>query len=123
MGFTKEFKEFALKGNVMDLAIAVILGAAFGKIVTSLVENIIMPIVGSFIGKSVDTWSTTINGVLIKYGLFLQTVIDFIIIALVIFMIVKTMNKMKKKKDVVVTTPEMSSTDKLLVEIRDAVRK
>ena len=123
MGFVKEFKEFAIKGTVMDLAIAVILGAAFGKIITSLVDNILMPIIGSFIGKSVDTWATTINGVLIKYGLFLQTVIDFLIIALVIFMIVKAMNKMKKKEEVVVVVPQISSTDKLLIEIRDALKK
>ena len=123
MSFIKEFKEFAIKGNVMDLAIAVILGAAFGKIITALVDNILMPIIGSFIGKSFNTLTATINGVELKYGLFLQSVLDFLIITLVIFMIVRSMNKMKKKEEVVVSAPEMSSTDKLLVEIRDALRK
>ena len=123
MGFIKEFKEFAMKGNIMELAVALIIGAAFGKIITALVDNILMPIIGSFIGKSFSELTAVVNGVVVKYGLFIQSVIDFLIVALVVFMIIKAMNKMKKKKEVVVTTPEMSSTDKLLVEIRDSLRK
>ena len=122
MGFFKEFKEFALKGNIMDLAIALIIGAAFGKIITSLVDNILMPIIGSFIGKSFTELSTVINGVVVKYGLFIQSVIDFIIIALVVFMIIRAMNRLNKKKEVVVSTSQPSSTDKLLMEIRDSLR-
>ena len=123
MGFVKEFKEFALKGNIMDLAVALIIGVAFGKIITSLVENILMPIVGSFIGKSFSDLSSVVNGVTVKYGLFIQSVIDFIIVALVIFIIIKALNKMKRKKEIVVTVPTITSTDKLLIEIRDSLRK
>jgi len=93
MGFLKEFKEFAMKGSIIDLAVAVIIGAAFGKIITSLVDNIIMPIVGSIIGQ------------------------DFK--GLILFMMIKVMNKIKKKKEVV--TPP-SSTDVLLMEIRDVLK-
>ena len=123
MSFIKEFKEFAMKGNIMELAVALIIGAAFGKIITALVDNILMPIIGSFIGKSFTDLTAVVNGVVVKYGLFIQAIIDFLIVALVVFMIIKAMNKMKTKKEVVVSVPEMSSTDKLLVEIRDSLRK
>ena len=99
MGFFKEFKEFAIKGDVMDLAIAVIIGTAFGKIISALVDNILMPVIGSFIGKGIDTWVTQINGVSVKYGLFLQAIIDFLIVAMVLFIIIKAVNNMKKKKE------------------------
>ena len=122
MGFIKEFKEFAIKGDVMDLAIAVIIGAAFGKIITALVDNVLMPIIGSFIGKGIDTWVTTINGVVVKYGLFLQAIIDFLIVALVLFMIIKAMNNMKKKQEAAAPAGP-SSTDALLMEIRDSLKK
>ena len=123
MGFIKEFKEFAMKGNIMELAVALIIGAAFGKIITALVDNVLMPIIGSFIGKSFSDLSAVVNGVVVKYGLFIQAVIDFLIVALVVFMIIKALNNMKKKKEVVAITPEISSTDKLLIEIRDSLRK
>lgn len=123
MGIIREFKEFAMKGNIMELAVALIIGAAFGKIITALVDNILMPIIGSFIGKSFSELITTVHGVQVKYGLFLQAVVDFIIVAFVVFMIIKAMNKMKKKKEVVITTPVISSTDKLLMEIRDSLKK
>ena len=123
MGIIREFKEFAMKGNIMELAVALIIGAAFGKIITALVDNILMPIIGSFIGKSFSQLATTINGVQVKYGLFLQSVVDFIIVAFVVFMIIRTMNKMKRKKEVSIITPEISSTDKLLIEIRDSLRR
>ena len=122
MGFFKEFKEFAIKGDVMDLAIAVIIGAAFGKIISALVDNILMPVIGSFMGKGIDTWVTQINGVAVKYGLFLQAIIDFLIVALVLFVIIKAMNRMKKKKEEVAHAGP-SSTDSLLMEIRDSLKK
>ena len=119
MGFLKEFKEFAMKGSIIDLAVAVIIGAAFGKIITSLVDNIIMPIVGSIIGQDFKGLTAIINGVEVKYGLFIQATVDFLLVALILFMMIKVMNKIKKKKEVV--TPP-SSTDVLLMEIRDVLK-
>jgi large conductance mechanosensitive channel len=122
MGFIKEFKEFAIKGNIMDLAMAVIIGAAFGKIITALVDHIIMPVIGSFIGTSFATLSTRINGVDVQYGLFIQAAFDFIIVAFVLFMVIKAMNRMKRKEiEVVASGP--SSTDILLMEIRDSLKR
>ena len=123
MGFFKEFKEFAMKGNIMDLAVAVVIGAAFGKIISALVDNIIMPVIGSVLGKSFESLTTMVNGVEVKYGLFLQATVDFIIVALVVFSVIKALNSMKKKKPVEPTVVEISSTDKLLIEIRDSLRK
>ena len=94
----KEFKDFAMRGNVMDLAIAVIIGGAFGKIIASLVNDILMPFIGLLLGGvTFSELSATVNGVDITYGLFIQAVVDFIIVAFVIFMIVRTMNNMKKQ--------------------------
>ena len=121
MGFIKEFKEFAMKGNIMDLAVAVIIGGAFGKIITALVDNILMPVIGTFTGKGFSELSAKVNGVDVKYGLFIQAAVDFIIVALVLFMIIKAMNKMKKKQEAAPAGP--SSTDALLMEIRDALKK
>ena len=121
MGFLKEFKEFAVKGNIMDLAVAVIIGAAFGKIITALVDNILMPVIGSFIGSNFSTLVANVNGVEIKYGLFIQATVDFIIVALVLFMIIKAINRLDKKKEVVIEV-KPSSTDTLLMEIRDVLR-
>ena len=93
----KEFRTFVMRGNVMDLAIAVIIGGAFGKIIASLVNDILMPLIGLLLGGvTFSELSATINGVDITYGLFIQAVVDFIIVAFVIFMLVRTMNKMKK---------------------------
>ena len=122
MGFFKEFKEFAIKGDVMDLAIAVIIGTAFGKIISALVDNILMPVIGSFMGKGIDTWVTQINGVSVKYGLFIQAIIDFLVVAMVLFVIIKAMNNMKKNKEAAAPAGP-SSTDSLLMEIRDALKK
>ncbi|MBA2249540.1 MAG: large conductance mechanosensitive channel protein MscL [Chitinophagaceae bacterium] len=119
MGLLREFRAFAMKGNIIDLAVAVIIGAAFGKIITALVDNILMPVIGSFIGSSFATLSTTVHGVEIKYGLFLQAALDFIIVAFVLFLVIRTMNNMKKKK--IEAIPEVSSTDKLLMQIRDSI--
>ena len=118
-----EFKTFAMKGNVMDLAIGVIIGAAFGKIVSSLVENIIMPLVGAILGgKNFDSYSVSVGGATLKYGMFIGAIIDFIIIALVLFMVIKLMNRMSKKKVETPATAEKPADIKLLEEIRDALR-
>ncbi len=94
----KEFKDFAMRGNVMDLAIAVIIGGAFGKIIASLVNDILMPLIGLILGGvTFSELSATVNGVDIMYGLFIQAIVDFIIVAFVIFMLVRTMNKMKEQ--------------------------
>lgn len=124
MGMLKEFKEFTTKGNVMDLAVAVIIGTAFGAIITALTDKILMPIVGSFIGQSFDTLSTNVNGVVIQYGAFIQAIINFLLIAFFLFIMIKAMNSMKKKQEEVPAEPSgPSSTDKLLMEIRDALKK
>ncbi|MFD1929668.1 large-conductance mechanosensitive channel protein MscL [Sporosarcina siberiensis] len=122
----KEFKEFALKGNVMDLAIAVVIGAAFGKIVTSLVENIIMPLVGlltggvDFTGLAYKYKETEI-----LYGEFIQSIFDFIIIALAIFFAVRLLMKLKRKEEVVeeVVVVEIDTQEALLTEIRDLLKQ
>ena len=93
----KEFKEFAMRGNVLDLAIAVIIGGAFGKIIASLVNDVLMPLIGLVMGGiNFSSLAITIGEASIKYGAFIQSIIDFIIVAFVIFMIVRTMNRMKK---------------------------
>ena len=93
----KEFKEFIMRGNVLDLAIAVIIGGAFGKIVASLVNDILMPLIGALFGGSkFSELSTLVNGVPIVWGLFVQAIVDFLIVALVIFIIVKVANSLKK---------------------------
>jgi large conductance mechanosensitive channel len=93
----KEFREFAMRGNVLDLAVAVIIGGAFGKIVSSLVNDVLMPIIGLIMGGvNFSELAITIGEASIKYGAFIQAIIDFIIVAFVIFMIVRAMNRMKK---------------------------
>ena len=138
MGFVSEFKEFIAKGNVLDLAIGVIIGAAFGKIVTSLTDDIIMPVIGLALGK-VDFANLFIamNGQhyatiaeakkagvgTINYGLFLNALINFLIIAFIIFMIVKAANKLKKAPvEVVAVVPAPTTDQQLLMEIRDSLR-
>jgi large conductance mechanosensitive channel len=120
----KEFKDFVIKGNVVDLAIAVIIGAAFGRIITALVDNILMPIIGSFIGKNFESLATIVNGVEVKYGLFIQRLVDFVLIALVLFIIIKMINRVRRKESEVEATPAApSTTEKLLMEIRDALQR
>ena len=93
----KEFRDFALRGNVMDLAVGVIIGGAFGKIVASLVNDVLFPLIGLLLGGvNVSELSFTVKDAVIKYGAFLQSIIDFVVIAFVIFMIVRTMNRMQK---------------------------
>jgi len=126
MGFIKEFKEFALKGNVIDLAIAVVLGTAFGKIVTALTASIIMPIISLILGKgSVAELSFTTGNTIFPYGILLQAIIDFVLVALVLFLIIKGMNNLNRKKEEHATpvVPEFSLQEKLLMEIRDSLKK
>jgi len=95
----KEFKDFAMRGNVMDLAIAVIIGGAFGKIIASLVNDVLMPLIGLALGGlSFADLSITVGDAVIAYGAFIQAIVDFIIVAFVIFMLVRTMNNAKKKE-------------------------
>lgn len=123
MGMLKEFKEFAMRGNIIDLAVAVIIGGAFGKIVTALTNSIIMPIISLLIGKSgVTDMSVMIGKTIFPIGIFLQAVIDFLLIALVLFLIIKAINSMKKEEPV--PPPAATPEDILLLrEIRDAVKK
>lgn len=124
MGFIKEFKDFAMQGNVMDMAVGVIIGGAFGKIVTSIVDDILMPLIGTLIGKDFADLSCVINGATVKYGNFVQNVVDFLIIAFCIFLIVKAINKVSKKKEAAPEAPaEPSNEEKLLGEIRDLLKK
>jgi len=95
----KEFRDFAMRGNVMDLAVAVIIGGAFGKIIASLVNDILMPIIGLILGGlNFSELSITVGDAVVAYGAFIQAVVDFIIVAFVIFMLIRTMNNMKKKE-------------------------
>ncbi len=126
MGFIKEFKEFAVKGNVVDLAIAVVIGGAFGKIVTSLVDDIITP---AILKPALDAANLknlaelTIPGTAIKYGNFLSQIISFIIVAFALFIMVRAINKMKKNEvEAPAAPPEPSVSEKLLMEIRDELK-
>ncbi len=125
MVWLKEFKEFALKGNVVELAIAVILGTAFGKIVTALTAALIMPLIILLLGKGgVSDLSITVNETTFPVGILLQAIIDFILVALVLFGIIKTMNRLNRKKEEVAVSPEpeLTLSEKLLMEIRDGLR-
>ena len=126
-GFIGEFKEFISRGNVMDLAVGVIIGGAFGKIVTSLVDNILMPLIGMIIGgHDFSSLSATVGTATIQYGLFIQNIIDFLIVAFSIFLIVKGINKLsnlKKKEEVAAEAPVKKEEVVLLEEIRDLLKK
>ena len=124
----KEFKEFISRGNVVDLAVGVIIGGAFGKIVSSLVDNIIMPLVGMIIGGiDFSNLVLKIGNAKVEYGLFIQNVVDFLIVAFCIFMFVKAINKVsekaKKKEDKKDEAPKKSDETVLLEEIRDLIKK
>ena len=119
----KEFKAFAMRGNVVDLAVAVIIGGAFGKIITSLVNDIIMPILGTVVGDNFAALTFRINGVAVKYGAFIQSIVDFIIIAFCIFMAIKGIERMKKKKEEEPAAPAGLTQEELLTEIRDLLKK
>ena len=121
-----EFRDFVLRGNIIDMAVGVIIGGAFGKIVTSLVDNIIMPVIGSLMGYDFTTLSVPVNGVVLKYGVFVQNIIDFLLIALCMFLFVKLIAKLKalcEKSAEEVAEPVKSDEVKLLEEIRDALKK
>ncbi len=118
----KEFRDFINRGNVIDLAVAVILGAAFTAIVNSLVNDIIMPLIGALLGGvDFSSLSVTVGSAVIAYGKFIQAIVNFIIIAFVVFLIVRSINKMQKPKPA--APPEPSDEVKLLREIRDALKK
>lgn len=134
MGFIKEFKEFAMKGNLVDIAVAFVMGGAFGKVVTSFTEGIVSPLIGLLGGAdlSKNVWTikeavkdasgkVTAEAVAVKYGDFLTAIINFIIVAFVMFLVIKGVNSMKKKQEAAPAAP--SSTDTLLMEIRDALKK
>ncbi|MBO1005094.1 large conductance mechanosensitive channel protein MscL [Pseudogracilibacillus auburnensis] len=121
----EEFKKFAIKGNVLDLAVAVVIGGAFGKIVSSLVENIIMPLVGLFLGgRSFEKLFFKYNDAVIEYGVFIQSIVDFFIIALSIFVFIKILGGLKKKKEeeIVEDKVEVAPEVELLAEIRDLLK-
>ena len=137
MGFIKEFKEFAVKGNVMDMAVGVIIGGAFGKIVSSLVNDILMPLIGKITGgvSFVDLFVNLSGGTaktlaeakeagdaVFAYGQFIQNVFDFIIIAFCIFLMIKGMNKLKKEKPAEPEAPAGPTQEELLTEIRDLLK-
>lgn len=133
MGFFSEFKEFASKGNVVDLAVGVIIGGAFGKIVGSMVNDILMPPLGMVMGGlNFNDMGITLKekvgetpAVVLKYGAFIQNVVDFLILAFCIFIMVKAINSMKRKQEEAPApaAPEPSNEEKLLGEIRDLLKK
>jgi len=123
MGMLKEFKDFAMKGNVVDLAVGVIIGAAFGAIVGAVVDHILMPIVGILTGGiNFDTLSLKVGNAELKYGLAISAAVKFIAIAFFLFLIVKAVNRAKRKEPPP-PPPVPSTTDRLLMEIRDALKK
>ncbi len=134
--FLKEFKEFAMKGNVVDMAVGVIIGAAFGKIVTSLVNDIIMPVIGVLTGGvnfSDKAWvikEAVMNGtevitpaVSVTWGSFIQTIIDFLIVAFCIFVAIKFVNKLKRPEEEAPAAPAGPTQEELLTDIRDILRR
>lgn len=144
MGMLKEFKTFAMKGNVLDLAVAVIIGGAFGKIITSFVNDVLMPPIGLLLGNTDfsnlqiilkkgseavmngnDVITPAVTEVAIKYGVFVNTVLDFLIVAFSIFMVIKAFNKMKKKEAAAPppAPPAPSKEEVLLTEIRDILKE
>lgn len=124
MKLLKEFKEFALKGNVLDMAVGVIIGGAFGKIVTSLVNDVIMPLIGIFLKQSFSSITIKLMGTNeIHIGNFIQNVVDFLIIALSIFMFVKLIGKFRKKEEPKPEPPKGPTTEELLAEIRDLLKE
>lgn len=134
MSFLSEFKKFAMRGNVMDMAVGIILGGAFGAIVNSLVNNVIMPPIGLLLGGmdfsqlavTIKHATETTPAVVIQYGVFINTVINFLIIAFAVFLMVKGINKLenlKKHEPEPVAAPEPTAEEKLLTEIRDLLKK
>lgn len=143
MGMIKEFKEFAVKGNMLDMAVGIIIGGAFGKVITSLVNDILMPPLGMLLGKvdftnlkvilqkgqeavmdGTTVVQPAINEVSVNYGMFIQTVIDFVIVAFCIFVVIKAMNRLKRKEEVAPAAPPPPSEEVVILkEIRDLLKK
>lgn len=137
MGLIKEFKEFAMRGNVLDMAVGIVIGGAFGKIVSSFVEDILMPPIGVLMGgvnftdlkvvfkqAVMDGENVVTPEVALRYGNFIQVIFDFLIIAFAIFMLIKAVNKFNKKKEEAPAAPEAPPADvQLLTEIRDLLKK
>ncbi|MBL8014401.1 MAG: large-conductance mechanosensitive channel protein MscL [Candidatus Omnitrophica bacterium] len=128
----KEFQQFAMRGNVVDMAVGIIIGAAFGKIITSLVEDILMPPIGAVMGGMdfsnlkliIKEAVGTTPAVAIKYGVFINVVINFIIVAFAMFMLIRAMNSLKKKEEVAPSAPPKPSNEEvLLAEIRDLLKR
>ena len=132
MSMGSEFKDFAMRGNVVDMAVGIVIGGAFGKIVSSFVADVLMPPIGIALGGvnfsdlalTLREGADGADAVMVKYGVFIQTVVDFIIIAFAIFLVVKAMNSVKKKEEAAppAAPPEPSKEEVLLTEIRDALR-
>ncbi|HTN33131.1 MAG TPA: large-conductance mechanosensitive channel protein MscL [Marinobacter sp.] len=132
MGMMSEFKAFAMRGNVVDMAVGIIIGAAFGKIVSSFVADVIMPPLGMILGKvnfadlafTLKEASGEVAAVTLNYGAFIQTVVDFLIVAFAIFMVIKWMNSLKKKEEAAPAAPAAPSKEEvLLAEIRDLLKQ
>ena len=132
MSMMSEFKDFAMRGNVVDMAVGIVIGGAFGKIVSSFVADVLMPPIGMLLGNvdfsdlavTLKAAAEGAEAVTLRYGVFIQTIIDFVIIAFAIFMVVKAMNSMKKKEEEAPppAPPEPSKEEVLLTEIRDALQ-
>jgi large conductance mechanosensitive channel len=137
MGIIKEFRDFAIKGNMLDMAVGIIIGAAFGKVVSSLVNDILMPPLGLLIGgidfsnfkatlkaTGVNDAGEAISAVTLNYGMFIQTLIDFLIVAIAIFLVIKAMNQLKKKEEAKPAEPPAPTKQEVLLgEIRDLLKK
>lgn len=132
MSMMKEFKEFAMRGNVVDMAVGIVIGGAFGKIVSSMVADVIMPPLGMLLGKvnfsdlaiTLKDASGEVAAVTLNYGKFVQSVVDFVIIAFAIFMVIKAMNALKKKEEAAPAAPPAPSKEEtLLTEIRDLLKQ
>jgi large conductance mechanosensitive channel len=137
MGFIKEFRDFAMKGNLVDIAVAFVMGGAFGKVVTSLTEGLVSPLIGLIGGADLTHLGITLRqevldatgkvaepAVILKYGDFITSLINFVIVAFVMFLVIKGINAMKKKEAEAPAAPaEPTATEKLLAEIRDALKK
>ncbi len=134
MGFIKEFKDFAMQGNLVDIAVAFVMGGAFGKVVTSFTEGIVSPLIGLIGGADLSknmfklkeavtdaSGKVTAEAVYLKWGDFVTAIINFLIVAFVMFLVIKAINSMKKKQEAAPAGP--SSTDALLMEIRDSLKK
>ncbi|HKX55631.1 MAG TPA: large-conductance mechanosensitive channel protein MscL [Xanthomonadales bacterium] len=132
MSMIKEFRDFAMRGNVVDMAVGIVIGAAFGKIVTSFVNDVLMPPIGVMLGgvdftdlsMTLKAASGDVAAVTLNYGSFIQTVVDFVIIAFAIFMVIKAMNSLKKKETAApAEPPKPSAEESLLTEIRDLLKQ